>query len=73
MEKAPIAAVHSEASVGRPVDEATNAEGQQGTYGCACKDRDAGWCASLRYGSWHRKAGGAVPVPPMGDDDEYDA
>ena len=51
MEQAPIAAGPLEASVGRPVDEATNTEGQRGSYGCACKDRDAGWCASLRYGS----------------------
>mgnify|MGYP000499988433 CR=1 FL=1 len=29
----------------------TDQEGPRGTYGCACKDRDAWWCASLRYGS----------------------
>lgn len=47
----PAVAGPLEPSVGRPVDEATDAEGPRGTYGCACKDRDAGWCASLRYGS----------------------
>ncbi len=40
-----------EPSVGRPVNEGTDAEGPRGTYGCACKDRDAAWCASLRYGT----------------------
>lgn len=28
----------------------TNAEGQPGTYGCACVDREAMRCASIRYG-----------------------
>ena len=33
-----------EPSVGRPVDEATDAEGPRGTYGCACLDRDSVQC-----------------------------
>lgn len=36
--------------VGRPVDEATDAEGPRGTYGCACVADSARLCALLRYG-----------------------
>lgn len=36
--------------VGRPVDEATDAEGPRGTYGCACPSRDGRICITLRYG-----------------------
>jgi hypothetical protein len=36
--------------VGRPVDEATDAEGPRGTYGCACVSRSGHACAELRYG-----------------------
>lgn len=39
-----------EPSVGRPVDEATDTEGPQGTYGCACQSRDARECMRMRYG-----------------------
>ena len=36
--------------VGRPVDEAADAEGPRGTYGCACVSRDARNCLIVRYG-----------------------
>jgi hypothetical protein len=39
-----------EPSVGRLPDEATNACGPRGTYGCACKSRDAAECHRRRYG-----------------------
>lgn len=36
--------------VGRLSNEGTDAEGPRGTYGCACKSRDAAECHRLRYG-----------------------
>lgn len=39
-----------EPTVRRPVEEATDAEGPRGTYGCACQDRDARECIRMRYG-----------------------
>lgn len=39
-----------ERPVGRPADEATDAEGPRGTYGCACVSRSGHACAELRYG-----------------------
>ena len=61
-----------EPSVGRPVDEATDAEGPRGTYGCACLDRDSVQCAAIRYGMDHY----GEPCTCMchqwsDDDDEY--
>ena len=42
-----------ERMVGRPVEQATNACGPAGTYGCACVDRDSVQCAAIRYGMDH--------------------
>ena len=36
--------------VGRLPDEATNACGPRGTYGCACVSRDVAECHRRRYG-----------------------
>ena len=46
----PAVAGPLEPSVGRPVDEATDTSGPRGTYGCACKSRDAAECHRRRYG-----------------------
>lgn len=54
----PAVAGPLEPSVGRPVDEATDAEGPRGTYGCACLDRDP-----LRHGPLRRAL--HLHVPPM--------
>lgn len=43
-----------ERGVGRLPDEATNACGPRGTYGCACVDSDSVQCAAIRYGMDHR-------------------
>ena len=61
-----------ERRVRRPVDEATDAEGPRGTYGCACLDRDSVQCAAIRYGMDHY----GEPCTCMchqwsDDDDEY--
>jgi hypothetical protein len=45
----PAVAGPLEPSVGRPVDEGTDAEGPRGTYGCACLSRDARECMVRRY------------------------
>jgi len=68
----PAVAGPLEPSVGRPVDEATDAEGPRGTYGCACLDRDSVQCAAIRYGMDHY----GEPCTCMchqwsDDDDEY--
>ena len=39
-----------EPSVGRMPNEATNACGPSGTYGCACAHHDGSMCAWIRYG-----------------------
>jgi hypothetical protein len=39
-----------EPSVGRPLDEGTDASGPRCTYGCACKSCDAAECHRRRYG-----------------------
>ena len=39
-----------ERMVGRLVDEATDTAGPRGTYGCACRSRDAAECHRRRYG-----------------------
>lgn len=47
----PLAAGHGpvDRPVGRPVPERDQA-GTRGTYGCACKSRDAAECHRMRYG-----------------------
>lgn len=45
----PAVAGPLEPSVGRPVDEATDADGPRGTYGCACVSDSARLCTLLRY------------------------
>ncbi|MCK9988886.1 MAG: hypothetical protein AzoDbin1_05358 [Azoarcus sp.] len=57
---------------GRPVDEATDAEGPRGTYGCACLDRDSVQCAAIRYGMDHYgEACTCLCHQWSDDDDEY--
>ncbi len=46
----PAVAGPLEPSVGRPVDEATDADGPRCTYGCACVADSARLCTLLRYG-----------------------
>jgi len=46
----PAVAVRLQRPVGRPVDEASDAEGPRGTYGCACVADSARLCTLLRYG-----------------------
>lgn len=61
-----------EASVGRLVDDATDAEGPRGTYGCACLDRDSVQCAAIRYGMDHYgEACTCLCHQWSDDDDEY--
>ena len=47
---APAVGFPVDCPVGRPVDEATDASGPRGAYGCACKSRDAAECHRRRYG-----------------------
>jgi len=54
-----------EPTVGRLPDEATNACGPRGTYGCACVSRDARECMARRYPD-------ELALGPQPDDmDEY--
>jgi hypothetical protein len=58
--------------VGRLVDEATDAEGPRGTYGCACLDSDSVQCAAIRYGMDHYgEACTCLCHQWSDDDDEY--
>lgn len=59
-----------EATVGRPVDEATDAEGPRGTYGCACVDRDSVQCAAIRYGMDHYGEACTCLCHQWSDDDD---
>ena len=59
-----------ERPVGRPVDEATDAEGPRGTYGCACLDRDSVQCAAIRYGMDHYGEPCTCMCHPWTDDDD---
>lgn len=68
----PAVAGPLEPSVGRPVYEATDAEGPQGTYGCSCLDRDSVQCAAIRYGMDHYgEACTCLCHRWSNDDDEY--
>jgi hypothetical protein len=68
----PAVAGPLEPSVGRPVDEATDAEGPRGTYGCACLVRDSVQCAAIRYGMDHYgEACICLCHQWSDDDDEY--
>ena len=68
----PAVAGPLEPSVGRPVDEATDADGPRGTYGCACQDRDSVECAAIRYGMDHfDEACICLCHQWSDDDDEY--
>ena len=68
----PAVAGPLEPSVGRPVDEATDAEGPRVTYGCACLDRDSVQCAAIRYGMDHYgEACTCLCHQWSDDDDEY--
>lgn len=68
----PAVAGPLEPSVGRPVDEATDADGPRGTYGCACLDRDSMQCAAIRYGMDHYgEACTCMCHQWSDDDDEY--
>lgn len=61
-----------ERPVGRPVDEATDAEGPRGTYGCACVSRDPRSC--LVYRSDHLPSLGEqceCMCHGWSDDDDY--
>ena len=58
------------APVGRPVDEATDAEGPRGTYGCACLDRDSVQCAAIRYGMDHYGEACTCLCHQWSDDDD---
>ena len=60
-----------EPSVGRLPDEATNACGPRGTYGCACLDRDSVKCAAIRYGMDHYGEACECLCHQWDDDDEY--
>lgn len=66
----PAVAGPLEPSVGRPVDEATDAEGPRGTYGCACLDRDSVQCAAIRYGMDHYGEACTCLCHQWGDDDD---
>ena len=50
----------------------TYTEGQRGTYGCACLDRDSVQCAAIRYGMDHYgEACTCLCHQWSDDDDEY--
>ena len=59
-----------EPSVGRLPDEATNACGPRGTYGCACLDRDSVQCAAIRYGMDHYGEACTCLCHQWSDDDD---
>ena len=59
-----------EPSVGRPVDEATDASGPRGTYCCACLDRDSVQCAAIRYGMDHYGEACTCMCHQWSDDDD---
>lgn len=61
-----------ERMVGRPETEGTNTEGAQGTYGCACLDRDSVQCAAIRYGMDHWGECCQCLCHQWSDDDEQD-
>ncbi len=65
---APVGQV--ERGFGRPVEEATDAEGPRGTYGCACLDRDSVQCAAIRYGMDHYGEACNCLCHQWGDDDD---
>ena len=56
-------------SVGQ-ADEATDAEGPRGTYGCACLDRDSVQCAAIRYGMDHYGEACTCRCHQWSDDDD---
>jgi len=59
-----------EPTVGRLPDEATNACGPSGTYGCACLDSDSVQCAAIRYGMDHWGEACQCLCHQWGDDDD---
>ena len=68
--KAGCSPVPLETLVGRLVDEATDAVGPRGTYGCACLDRDAVQCAAIRYGMDHYGEACTCMCHQWSDDDD---
>ncbi len=70
--KVPAVAGPVQHEVGRLVDEGTDTSGPQGTYGCACLDRDSVQCAAIRYGMDHYgEACECLCHQWSEDDDEY--
>jgi hypothetical protein len=61
-----------ERGVGRLTDEATDADGPRGSYGCACMDRDSVQCAAIRYGMDHYGEACTCLCHQWSDDDDYD-
>ena len=61
-----------EPSVGRLPDEATNASGPRGTYGCACVSRNAFACAEIRDGYCEEQRRCECMCHNWEDDDEQD-